>query len=81
MSQSLPFVTHDTALASALLIKGFKLQSRRYMPDGKAHFIFYGGESLRRVIELYWNDELLLNARTLLGKYKSIIVATNDKLR
>ena len=81
MSQSLPFITYDKALASALLIKGFRLQSQRYMSSGKAYFTFHGGEALKQSIELYWNDKFLLNARTLLGKYKAIIEASNDKLR
>lgn len=78
-SQSLPFVTYDKALASALITKGFKLQSRRYMRSGKAYFTFHGAESLKRAIELYWDDGLLLNARTLLDEYKSTLERTNDR--
>lgn len=79
MSQSLPFVTYDKALASALITKGFKLQSRRYMRSGKAYFTFHGAESLNHAIELYWDDGLLLNARTLLDEYKAVIERTNDR--
>lgn len=80
-SQNVPFVTYDKALASALLTKGFNLQSCRYLRSGKAYFTFHGGESLRQAIELYWNDGLSLNARTLLNKYKEIIKTSNDKMR
>lgn len=81
MSQTLPFVTYDKALASALMTKGFKLQSRRYMRSGKAYFTFHGAESLKQAIELYWDDKLSLNARTLLNKYKEIFETSNDKKR
>lgn len=77
--RAFPFVTYDQALASALLTKGFKLQSCRYMRSGKAYFTFQAAESLREAIELYWNDGLLLNARTLLNKYKDIMDTTNDR--
>lgn len=81
MSQSptFPFVTYDAALASALIIKGFRVQSRCYMRSGKAYFTFHGAESLKHAIELYWNDELLLNARTLLAEYKNTIDKTNGR--
>ena len=78
-SQLLPFITYDQALASALITKGFKLQSRRFARSGKAYFTFHGAESLKCAIELYWDDELLLNARTLLDEYKNIIERTNDR--
>lgn len=80
-SQKVPFVTYDKALASALITKGYKVQSCRYIRSGKAYFTFHGAESLRQVIELYWNDELPLNARTLLDKYKEIIKTSNGKMR
>lgn len=78
-SQPVPFVTYDKALASALITKGFKLQSRRYIRSGKAYFTFHGAESLKRAVELYWNDELLLNARTLLNEYGKTVGKTNDR--
>lgn len=80
-SQQMPFVTYDKALASALITKGFKLQSCRYLRSGKAYFTFHGAESLRQSIELYWNDKFFLNARTLLDKHKEIIKTSNDKRR
>lgn len=80
-SEKFPFVTYDAALASALITKGYKVQSRRYLRSGKAYFTFQGAESLQRTIELYWNDGLLLNARTLLDEYKRIAKTTNDRLR
>ncbi len=76
----LPFVTYDAALASALIIKGFKVQSRRYLRSGKIYFTFQGAESLNQSIELYWNDRLCLNARTLLETYKGIVKTANDRL-
>lgn len=79
MSQTLPFVTYDKALASALITKGFRVQSIRYMRSGKAYFTFHGAESLRQAIELYWNDKFPLNARTLLAKYKDVIKTSNDQ--
>lgn len=80
-SQKLPFVTYDTALASALIAKGFKVQGRRSVEFGKTYFTFQGAESLKQTIELYWNDALWLNARTLLETYKNILKTSNDKKR
>lgn|GEM_PF-2275951 len=78
-SEKFPFVTYDAALASALITKGYKVQSRRYLRSGKAYFTFHGAESLKRAIELYWNDGLLLNARTLLAEYKRTVEKSNDR--
>ncbi len=71
-SKPLPFITCDKALTAALITKGFKLQNR-FRLGRKPHFSFYGAESLRPTIELYWNDKLSLNARTLLDKYQEIV--------
>ncbi len=81
MSQTFPFVTYDKALASALITKGFRVQSVRYTRSGKAYFTFQSAESLKSAIELYWNDDLFLNARTLLAEYQRIASKTNDRLR
>ena len=78
-SQSFPFVTYDVALASALITKGFKVQSCRYLRSGKIYFTFQGAESLKAAIELYWNDELLLNARSLLETYQSVLKKSNGQ--
>ncbi len=80
-SQNLPFVTYDKALASALLEKGFKLQSCRHLRAGKSYFTFHGAESLRQAVELYWNDKFPLNARGILNKYQEVVKRSNDQKR
>lgn len=79
-SKPLPFITCDKALAAALITKGFKLQNR-FRLGRKPHFSFYGAESLRPTIELYWNDRLPLNARTLLAQYQTLTGTTHDQER
>jgi hypothetical protein len=79
--QNVPFTTYDAALASSLIIKGFKLQSYRPLHSGKAYFTFHAADSLEEAIELYWNDRLLLNARTLLKQYQELLQTTNDRKR
>ena len=80
-TQNTPFTTYDIAMASSLIIKGFKLQSYHFLHSGKAYFTFHPATSLEEAIELYWNDRLLLNARTLLRQYQELLQKTNDRKR
>lgn len=77
-SKPLPFITCDKALAAALLTKGFTLQNR-FRLGRKPHFSFHAAASLRPTVELYWNDKLALNARTLLVQYQTLTGTTNDQ--
>lgn len=81
MSQNynVPFITYDEALASALIMKGYQLQSCRYAEAGKSYFTFHGSKQLRESIELYWEDKLFLNARTLLKTYQDYLPITNNR--
>ena len=74
-----PFVTYDAALASALIAKGYQIQSCRNVSTGKSYFTFHGSKQLRESVELYWEDKLFLNARTLLNVYQDCMPTTNDR--
>lgn len=76
---NLPFVTYDRALASALLVKGFKLQACSHANSEKVYFTFHGSKELRESVELYWEDRFFLNARTLLDTYQDCMPTTNDQ--
>jgi len=76
---NLPFVTYDRTLASALLVKGYKLQSCSHANSEKVYFTFQGSKELRESIELYWDDKLFLNARTLLLTYQDCLPNSNDR--
>lgn len=76
---NLPFVTYDRALASALLVKGYKLQSCSKATSEKVYFTFQGSKQLRESVELYWEDKLFLNARSLLNTYQDCLPETDNK--
>lgn len=76
---NLPFVTYDRALASALLVKGYKLQSCSHANSEKVYFTFHGSKHLRESVELYWEDKLFLNARSLLNTYQDCLPETDHK--
>lgn len=69
----LPFTTYDRALASPLLAKGFKLQRCSHTNPQKVYFTFHGSKELRESVELYWEDRLFLNARSLLNMYQECL--------
>lgn len=76
---NLPFVTYDRALASALLVKGYKLQSCSHSTSEKVYFTFQGSKQLRESVELYWEDKLFLNARSLLNTYQDCLSETDHQ--
>lgn len=76
---NLPFVTYDRALASALLVKGYKLQSCSHATSEKVYFTFQGSKQLRESVELYWEDKLFLNARSLLNTYQDCLSGTDHQ--
>lgn len=77
----MPFVTHNTALAASLKEKGYHIQSAYESSNGKYCFLFRGGEGLRHTIELFWEDQLSLNARSLIGTYERLRKKTHDQRR
>jgi len=78
---NLPFVTYDQALASALLVKGYRLQSCTHANTQKVYFTFHGSKQLRESVELYWEDKLFLNARSLLNTYQECLPQSPDQVR
>ncbi len=78
---SMPFVTYDRALASALLVKGYRLQSCTHANTEKVYFTFHGSKQLRESVELYWEDKLFLNARSLLNMYQDCLPQSPDQVR
>lgn len=76
-----PFITFDTALASALLTKGFKLQSCQKVEGNKRYFTFHGSKQLQEAVELYEQDKLFVNARTLLNVYQDCLPQSPDQVR
>lgn len=78
---NLPFITYDAALASALLVKGYRLQSCTHANTEKVYFTFHGSKQLRESVELYWEDKLFLNARSLLNVYQECLPQSPDQVR
>jgi hypothetical protein len=78
---NLPFITHDRALASALIVKEFRLQSCSHANSEKVYFTFHGSKKLLESVELYWEDKLFLNARALLNTYKECLPQSPDQTR
>lgn len=78
---NLPFVTYDRALASALLVKNYRLQSCTHANTEKVYFTFHGSKQLRESVELYWEDKLFLNARSLLNVYQECLPQSPDQVR
>lgn len=57
------YSTQSLALASAIqLVSTSKLQSIERSPDGKATFVFDRTDELDKVIELFWQKNLLIDA-------------------
>lgn len=75
----MPFLTHNTALAASLKEKGYRVQSSYKSSNGKYCFLFQGNEGLRETIELFWDDQLHLNARSLIGTYERLAEKTDDQ--
>lgn len=78
---SLPFVTYNRALASALLVKGYRLQSCTHANTEKVYFTFHGSKQLRESVELYWEDKLFLNARSLFNTYQECLPQSSDQVK
>lgn len=72
MTKQLPYITYDIAIASALVSKGYQIEVIDRTHPKKAKFVFYPATNLHSSVELYWNDELELNARTLLDNLKML---------
>lgn len=69
---TVPFVTYDINIASALVSKGYQIERIDRHNPNKARFYFSAAHGLHESVELYWNDQLKLNARTLLDNLKML---------
>jgi len=76
---SLPFITNDRALASALLVKGYRLYACSHENWEKVSFKFHGSKELRESVELYEDDKLFLNAKALLEFYQDCESPSNHQ--
>lgn len=64
--------THDLSTSSCLLALGHKLLSIERSNPRKARFIFLRSGSLRKIVEDYYADKLLLNPRLLFDSQKML---------
>lgn len=70
------FKTFDTPLACSLVCSGFCISSIEKTTSGenKIRFLFSFDESdeLNKKIKMYWDNELYINAKTLLTEFHSL---------
>ena len=66
------FITFDIAIAASLVTVGHKVQKIDKRNPKKASFIFISSDELNQSIQDYWNDELNINARSLLDAIRMI---------
>lgn len=73
LSPESKYQTTDLGLASSLVALGYELHTlERTVNPKKARFIFRRVPTIETSTNDYWNDRLLLNARTLFDSQKMI---------
>jgi|GEM_PF-1653151 len=66
------FITFDINIAAALVSLGFPINTITKKNPKKVCFIFLNTFQLKEVINLYWNDDLRVNARSLLDTLRML---------
>ena len=66
------FITYDLGLASALVTLGYTLWDVDKTNPKKSQFFFSRDEHIDKMINQYWDDKLMLPARSLLENQKML---------
>jgi hypothetical protein len=66
------FMTYDLGLASALATFGYELWAVDKANPSKAQFIFRRDEGIDGAVNDYWNNNLAVNARSIIDNQKMI---------
>ncbi len=66
------FMTYDLGLASALATLGYALWSVDKANPSKAQFIFRRDDGIDGAVNDYWNNNLAVNARSIIDNQKMI---------
>ncbi len=66
------FLTFDLGLASALATLGFELWEIDKTNPRKAQFIFKRDTDIEKAVNAYWNNNLQVNARSIVNNQKMI---------
>ncbi len=72
ITQKDKFLTFDLGLASALATLGFELWEIDKTNPRKAQFIFIRGKGIEKTVNDYWNNNLQVNARSIVDNQKMI---------
>lgn len=64
--------SYDLGLCAALVSTGFKLASIDKSNPQKVQFVFYKKEGLEDVIDNYWSDRLMIQARSFFDNTKML---------
>lgn len=72
LKSSETFMTYDLGLASALTTLGYELWSVDKTNPSKAQFIFKRDEGIDGSVNDYWNNNLAVNARSIIDNQKMI---------
>ncbi|RPI19227.1 MAG: hypothetical protein EHM58_02600 [Ignavibacteriae bacterium] len=66
------FMTYDLGLASALVTLGYALWNLDKANIQKAQFLFIRDEHIDKMVNEYWDDKLMLPARSLIENQKML---------
>ena len=66
------FVTNDTKLASAIVTRGFSVDSIEKREGGRVFFSFQEDERLKQTVKRYWAKTLQNDSYTLLSEFKNL---------
>ena len=69
---SVQFITYDIGLAAALVTLGYTPYNVDKTNPKKGQFIFIRDEHIDKMINDYWDDKLILHARSLLNNQKML---------
>jgi len=72
ITQKDKFMTFDLGLASALATLGYELWEVDKTNPRKAQFIFMRGEGIDKAVNDYWNNNLAVNARSIVDNQKML---------
>lgn len=69
---NMKFITYDLGLAASLITLGYLLYKIDRIDPKKCQFLFNRDEHIDKKINEYWDDTLLLPARSLLENQKML---------
>jgi hypothetical protein len=72
ITQKDKFLTFDLGLASALSTLGYELWEIDKTNPRKAQFVFRQDKDIDKAVNDYWNNNLLVNARSIVDNQKMI---------